>query len=133
RSEWSTNGEWRRLDLTASSLRYEANLGQNVPVTPDTEYTESLLFRTDATSVDLLFSFFSPSTSHNYAATTVEKISGDLYRVVGTGVTGASQEIIRAVDLMIDGAQGGTYIEFKHGKLEKGNKATDWTPAPEDQ
>ncbi|MBV4365009.1 hypothetical protein KSZ87_22750, partial [Bacteroides uniformis] len=55
-----------------------------------------------------------------------------LYRAVGTGKTNVGQTFIRVPDINAISITGGTYIEFAYAQFEKGNKATDWTPAPED-
>lgn len=59
---------------------------------------------------------------------------GKWVRIYGTGTVTSVGEDYTA-SLFSFGWTGGTVgstIEYRHPKLEKGNKATDWTPAPED-
>lgn len=44
-----------------------------------------------------------------------------------------SESIAVKIHLGLQPTASGDYVYFKLPKLEKGNKATDWTPAPEDQ
>lgn len=52
-------------------------------------------------------------------------------RYINTLTTGASDDVWR-IYLSIFPSATGQYVYFRLPKLEKGNKATDWTPAPED-
>ena len=61
----------------------------------------------------------------------IKQLDKNLYRISST-YTISSLNTIRIVDLIDFRTSGATYISFRYPKLEKGNKATDWTPAPED-
>jgi len=128
---WTMNGEWKRTTLPLTNVN-EILENKKIPIEGDVEYTQSIMFRTDATSVNFNFTFFSDNTGHKTVTTKIEKISGELYRAVGTGKTNAGQTNIRVPDFNNISITGGTYIEFAYAKIEKGNRATDWTPAPED-
>lgn len=59
---------------------------------------------------------------------------GKWVRIYATGIVTSVGEDYKT-SLFSFGWKGGTVgstIEYRHPKLEKGNKATDWTPAPED-
>lgn len=51
-------------------------------------------------------------------------------RTVGQKITFEISRVVTSRDLIVDTGSGGDIIE--RVKLEKGSKATDWTPAPED-
>ena len=57
------------------------------------------------------------------------------FRVNGTGTVVDTSGVITTQALLIfawDSSTAGSTVEWRLHKLEKGNKATDWTPAPED-
>lgn len=130
RVDASPNAEWMRfsiVDFTGEILQNE-----NVAVQPGVEYTQSVLFRTDATSVDLSFSWWNATNGHRLQSAIIEKLGANLYRAYSTFKTVANDTTIRCLDIYPISDSGGTYIEFAYHKFEFGNKPTDWTEAPED-
>lgn len=124
------NAEWMRfsiVDFTGEILQ-----SGSVAVQPGVEYTQSVLFRTDATSVDLNFSWWNATNGHRLRQAIIEKIGTNLYRAYSTFKTVANDTTIRCLDIYPISKSGGTYIEFAYHKFELGNKPTDWTEAPED-
>ncbi|SBV94833.1 hypothetical protein KL86DYS2_10800 [uncultured Dysgonomonas sp.] len=130
RVDASPNAEWMRfsiVDFTGEVLQNES-----VAVQPGIEYTQSVLFRTDATSVDLSFSWWNATNGHRLQSAIIEKLGANLYRAYSTFKTSANDTTIRCLDIYPISDSGGTYIEFAYHKFEFGNKPTDWTEAPED-
>lgn len=130
RVDASPNAEWMRfsiVDFTGEILQNES-----VAVQPGVEYTQSVLFRTDATSVDLNFSWWNATNGHRLRQAIIEKIGTNLYRAYSTFKTVTNDTTIRCLDIYPISKSGGTYIEFAYHKFELGNKPTDWTEAPED-
>lgn len=124
------NAEWMRfsiVDFTGEILQ-----SGSVAVQPGVEYTQSVLFRTDATSVDLNFSWWNATNGHRLRQAIIEKIGTNLYRAYSTFKTVTNDTTIRCLDIYPISKSGGTYIEFAYHKFELGNKPTDWTEAPED-
>lgn len=124
------NAEWMRfsiVDFTGEILQ-----SGSVSVQPGVEYTQSVLFRTDATSVDLNFSWWNATNGHRLRQAIIEKIGTNLYRAYSTFKTVTNDTTIRCLDIYPISKSGGTYIEFAYHKFELGNKPTDWTEAPED-
>lgn len=124
------NAEWMRFSIVY--FTGEILQSGSVAVQPGVEYTQSVLFRTDATSVDLSFSWWNATNGHRLRQAIIEKIGTNLYRAYSTFKTVANDTTIRCLDIYPISKSGGTYIEFAYHKFELGNKPTDWTEAPED-
>ena len=128
---WNMNKEWIRTSLPLNDCT-EILENNFVDVLPDTTYTQSLYFRTDADVINFLFTFWARSAGHVRVPTKIYHLGDNLYRAVGTGKTKPNQVNMRVPDIIIVDITGGTFIEFAYAKLEKGSQATPWTPAPED-
>ncbi len=123
---------WYRFDLTEQLVNYE--ITQNVYYTPISVgvYTISILCRSDATEISAVYNVFRKTPSaHNPVPALITKIGDNLFKISATFTLTEIYEI-RVPDIYRINTVGATYIEFRYPKLELGNKATDWTPAPED-
>ncbi|GEM_PF-3032575 len=110
-----------------------SNLGTGafaVDILPDTEYTISMEIRTDAIDVRAGFRQEPGSLGSHYPYKNVP-IKDEWFTLTHTFKIG-SETGDRFLFLVGALGTGTTYIDIKNWKLEKGNVATDWTPAPED-
>ncbi|WP_077706590.1 phage tail spike protein [Virgibacillus dokdonensis] len=104
------------------------------------EFTLSMDVKAEFTNSHALMSFDtrSPGKQRHSPATTVPETNGKWVRIKTTmkipdrEVQSKSLLIIKALEYGDNVDQTGSVIHVRNIKLEKGNKATDWTPAPED-
>ena len=104
-----------------------------------TTYTQTIWFETDATVKDLSVAQITWYTSagHDVQPAKIQKLGQNSYKVVSTYTwPGKTDNNVRLFDIkQLDWAfnlNTGTYLKFGKLKLEAGNMATDWSPAPED-
>ncbi|MCR6699619.1 hypothetical protein NVV37_24650, partial [Escherichia coli] len=95
------------------------------------QYTESFLFKTDGIFNSFSITFFTNNGHHPIQASIQDRGNG-VFKAYATYTTQVGDQYIRALDINNINITNGTYIDILNPKLEKGNKATDWTPAPED-
>ena len=105
----------------------------------ETTYTQTIWFETDATVKDLSVAQITWYTSagHDVQPAKIQKLGQNSYKVVSTYTwPGKTDNNVRLFDIkQLDWAfnlNTGTYLKFGKLKLEAGNMATDWSPAPED-
>lgn len=134
---YSMNDKWRRMEFTSQLNGRE--IVHNHWVTPTSlgVYTFSLECRTDGTiSTDI--SLFTNARGHYVQSADVVKIADNHYKIVSTfDLSEVPTEYtlgtpIRFVDLKGFTTANATYVEFRYPKLEKGNKATAWSPSLEE-
>lgn len=108
-------------------------------MTQGATYTQAIWFETDATVKDLsaVQITWYTSAGHDYQSARVQKLGQNSYKIMSTYTwPGKSDNNVRLFDIQhLDSAfdlSTGTYLKFGKLKLEIGNKATDWSPAPED-
>lgn len=108
--------------------RYKSAIFTNLKLEKNTDYTASFLIWSDSNisgfSADL-YPDTLPQLSNINAFTTVR-------RVVWTFNSGNNDDLFACSFRIFCPANISTYVYAADIKLEKGNKATDWTPAPED-
>jgi len=108
-------------------------------LTQGTTYTQTIWIETDANVKDLSavkITWFT-SAGHDYRQAIVQNLGQNNYKIVSTYTwPGKTANNLRLFDI---GGLGngfdlntGTYLKFGKLKFEKGNIATDWSPAPED-
>lgn len=92
------------------------------------QYTYSVMVKTAMTSIGLYC-----YCGGNHIKSSIPLKSGNVWERVSFTFT---QATARAKNFTFLGGfhqlQAGVIVEYRNFKLEKGNKATDWTPAPED-
>lgn len=125
----SKEDEWVKvLDSSHSNSRW--GIYTDIAVEPNTTYTLSVYCK-NGNKVPYVgggpMSKSSISFGQNWAVSNAE----NGIRFITTITTGSSDNIWR-IYLCVNPNATGQYVYFKLPKLEKGNKATDWTPAPED-
>lgn len=114
---------WTRIALPTQAVEYGS--GTMINVSPNTEYTQSMIIKTDAEVMNPKISFFWPLHDHVFVKTTAVEIEEDVWKVTGTGFTESEQHKMRVPDIYVD-FDGGTYAEFGQFKLEKGSVATPY-------
>lgn len=92
-------------------------------------YTFSILYRSNCNRFDL--NFYDTSKSSNIQQITSNLTSSESWKLSYFTIKANSSDI-DAIYTSSTGKNVGDYLEIKYIKLEQGNKATDWTPAPED-
>lgn len=131
--------KWRRFNITTQLNGHEVVHNHWYTPTDLSTYTFSIECRTDATSLSIPnISLFTNTIGHFNNPTKIIKLSNGHYKItstfdlskVPTNYTLGTP--IRFVDLRTVTTSGATYIEFRYPKLERGNKATDWTPSVEE-
>ena len=125
----SKEDEWFKvLDSSHSNQRW--GIYTDIAVEPNTTYTLSVYCK-NGNKVPYVgggpMSKSSMSFGTNWAVLNAE----NGIRFITTITTGSSDNIWRFY-LCVNPNATGQYVYFKLPKLEKGNIATDWTPAPED-
>ena len=98
---------------------------QNFTPKKDVEYMlsyEAYLVDTTATSNRLESDFGSPDNSLNLTKTPTKYIKKVPYPASSNGI----------INFQLESSEAGKKWRIRNIKLEEGNKATDWTPAPED-
>lgn len=105
-----------------------------------TTYTQTVWFETDATVKDLSgaqITWFTNNVGHDPQPATLINLGENKYKLYSTYMwPGKSDNNVRLFDIYyLNSAfelSTGTYLKFGKLKLEEGNVATPWTPAPED-
>ena len=125
----SKEDEWFKvLDSSHSNQRW--GIYTDIAVEPNTTYTLSVYCK-NGNKVPYVgggpMSKSSMSFGTNWAVLNAE----NGIRFITTITTGSSDNVWRFY-LCVNPNATGQYVYFKLPKLEKGNIATDWTPAPED-
>lgn len=125
----SKEDEWFKvLDSSHSSQRW--GIYTDIAVEPNMTYTLSVYCK-NGNEVPYVgggpMSKSSMDFGRNWAVSNAE----NGIRFITTITTGSSDNVWRFY-LCVNPKATGQYVYFKLPKLEKGNKATDWTPDPED-
>ena len=128
---YSDDNGWRRMDLV-TQLNSELAQQKWVSISEPGTYTFSILCKTDGTISRATVSFFNQLGEHRSVVGTITNVSDNLYKIQATRTIESDVTRIRVVDIVNFITVNATYVMFRYPKLEKGNKATDWTPAPED-
>lgn len=125
----SQEDEWFKvLDTAHNSSCW--GIYTDIPVEPNTIYTLSVYCKNGNTTPYVgggPTSRSSPKFGQNWGIANAE----NGIRFIKTITTSSSQDLWR-IYLCVNPSSTGRYAYFKLPKLELGNKATDWTPAPED-
>ena len=128
---YSSDDRWRKMTIATQCTNNEIVQDKWVTLTKTGYYTFSILCKTDATSISTKVSWYTSESGHNTQNATVTSVGNGIYKIVSTyNLTNLNK--IRVVDLQNFKTVGASYISFRYPKLEYGNKATDWSPAPED-
>lgn len=104
---------------------------KSINIIEEKQYTESFLFKTDGTFNSVSITFFTNKGHHPIQAN-IQDMGNGIFKAYATYTTQIGDQYIRALDINNISITNGTYMDILNPKLEKGNKATDWTPAPED-
>lgn len=104
---------------------------KKVNITEPGMYTASVYLKPDKKLVNIVIGVTnSDGTYHNYFGST---IAGGSEGYSTETVQVAEGQNLESVWIVFNSLQDdATSVSWKRMKLEKGNKATDWTPAPED-
>lgn len=122
-------GEWFKvLDSAHNSSRW--GIYTDITVEPNTTYTLSVYCK-NGTKAPYVGGGPMPKSGLSFGYNTGVSGAENGTRYINTLTTGSSHDTWR-IYLCINPTATGQYVYFKLPKLEKGNKATDWTPAPED-
>lgn len=125
--EWDSGvGMYKIINTTHNSSRW--GIYQDIPCEPNTTYTCSVEGLDGDTSLGLGLESYAGSASWS---TTKALSSNTKSRISATITTGSNHTVIR-VYLNHRSTSINQYYYAHRPKLEKGNIATDWTPAPED-
>lgn len=96
-------------------------------------YTFSMFIICDKIPTSVKVSFLTQQAGHNEITAKIDFVSENKYKITAS-VNLTNLNAVRIVNLRNIQLNGNPQIiGFQYPKLEKGNKATDWTPAPEDQ
>lgn len=121
--------EWFKVLNTAhDSSRWGIYI--DIPVEPSTTYTLSVYCK-NGNKPPYVGGGPMPKSGLSFGYNTGVSNAENGTRYINTLTTSSSQDTWR-IYLCINPTATGQYVYFKLPKLEKGNKATDWTPAPED-
>ena len=121
--------EWFKvLDTSHNSSRWGIYI--DISVEPNTTYTLSVYCK-NGTSAPYVGGGLMPKSGLNFGYQTVVRNAENGTRYINTLTNDSSCDTWR-IYLNIMPTVTGQYAYFKLPKLELGNKATDWTPAPED-
>lgn len=123
------DGWFKVLDSNHSNSRW--GIYTDIPVDPNTTYTLSVYCK-NGNSTPYIGGGPAPKTSMAFGYNKSVSNAENGIRYIETITTGQSDNAWR-IYLCINPKSTGQYVYFKLPKLEKGNVATDWTPAPEDQ
>lgn len=139
---------WQRFVLRVPGINNGTEILPNPDKPYDTQigstYTQSIEVRTDikpiANAKGQWAWYFFDGTGHRYSDIIVRQLGETHYKLSSTfTVTGTKSQfpVLRTMDItnlhsIFPYHTQGTYLDFKNAKLEKGTKATDWSPAPED-
>lgn len=125
----------RCLRLTATDASAQIRLGQyDIPLDKDSLYTLSCWVRSNSSSgVPIRLQPFYKSASDHSGSTQDIPITEEWQYVSFTSVrTPAATDKYNGAYIYLRPTAAGNYIDVCGIKLEKGNKPTDWSPAPED-
>lgn len=123
------DGWFKVLDSNHSNSRW--GIYTDILVDPNTTYTLSVYCK-NGNSTPYIGGGPAPKTSMAFGYNKSVSNAENGIRYIETITTGQSDNAWR-IYLCINPKSTGQYVYFKLPKLEKGNVATDWTPAPEDQ
>lgn len=123
------DGWFKVLDSNHGNSRW--GIYTDIPVDPNTTYTLSVYCK-NGNSTPYIGGGPAPKTSMAFGYNKSVSNAENGIRYIETITTGQSDNAWR-IYLCINPKSTGQYVYFKLPKLEKGNVATDWTPAPEDQ
>ena len=123
------DGWFKVLDSNHSNSRW--GIYTDIPVDPNTTYTLSVYCK-NGNSTPYIGGGPAPKTSMAFGYNKSVSNAENGIRYIETITTGQSDSAWR-IYLCINPKSTGQYVYFKLPKLEKGNVATDCTPAPEDQ
>src|SRR5699024_1950493 len=129
-----TSDKLIKSEMNSWNLYHDSVLTPDTEVIPGEKYTASVYYH-DVKDIDMTIRLFWTLKD----GSRLESSNGS-YIVVGESgyatITRTAPDEAVAVKHVIRrnrGTDAGiTHVEYKEVKLEKGNKATDWTPAPED-
>ena len=98
-------------------------------------YTQSIEVETDGFPKDsIVVSWYANNNvGHQYRPIHIDKLGKNTYRLWSTYSQIQDDLSIRVIDFSNFDLVGGSYIEFRHPKLERGNRPTAWTPSIDDQ
>ena len=98
-------------------------------------YTQSIEVETDGFLKDsIMVSWFANNNvGHQTRPIHIDKLGKNTYRLWSTYSQTQDDLSIRVIDFSNFQLVGGSYIEFRHPKLERGNRPTAWTPSIDDQ
>ena len=123
------------IRLTSTDESGQATLGQdNIPLDKDSLYTLSCWVRSNlAVGVPCRLQPFYKSTT-DHSGNTQDIIISDEWRYISFTAKFSPQSTgtYSGARIYLQPTAAGNYIEVCGIKLEKGNKPTDWSPAPED-
>ena len=123
------------IRLTSTDESGQATLGQdNIPLDKDSLYTLSCWIRSNsAEGVPCRLQPFYKSTT-DHSGNTQDIIISDEWQYISFTAKFSPQStgIYSGARIYLQPTAAGNYIEVCGIKLEKGNKPTDWSPAPED-
>lgn len=123
------DGWFKVLDSNHSNSRW--GIYTDIPVDPNTTYTLSVYCK-NGNSTPYIGGGPMSKTSMSFGYNKGVSNAENGIRFIETITTGPSDNTWR-IYLCINPKATGQYVYFKLPKLEKGNVATDCTPAPEDQ
>jgi len=135
------DGEENSVSNNTTSERYvypsTNNTASIITLEPNTTYTMSAWFKTDvqtSRSLDMFFVHSPSSGAVQHKFKTNISLTTEYVKHTFTFTTGDNPDQRGNVRFDLNGStETNTVTMFmKLAKLEKGNKATDWTPAPED-
>ena len=123
------------IRLTSTDESGQATLGQdNIPLDKDSLYTLSCWIRSNlAVGVPCRLQPFYKSTT-DHSGNTQDIIISDEWQYISFTAKFSPQSTgtYSGARIYLQPTAAGNYIEVCGIKLEKGNKPTDWSPAPED-
>ena len=102
-----------------------ADISQRVPIEPNADYTLSAWIKWESSAGAMLFY---DNVNHKSGINVTNQIGTDSYKRVSVTFNSGSATVSTC---RFECSTGTPYLIYGL-KLEKGNKATDWTPAPED-
>lgn len=120
------------IEVTNALTRETTYSYPKIKLEPNTEYTFSLEYSasSNTTSVDL---FFVSDVGEHRSLNNLPQTNGAFVYKSFTFSTGSNPNQSGNPRIDNNGNTGGTsVVRARKVKIEKGNKATDWTPAPED-
>ena len=101
-------------------------------------YTQSITVETDANIIGdkITWSWYEDGSGHHKVDAKIASVEKNTYVISSTyTIEESNTGLVRIMDMILTeyfDFTTGTYLRFYHPKIERGNVATDWTPAPED-